>query len=103
MKCSLAAHPDLVSLPGDHETNAAISGTIGQTVVFDLPDDYYNAYVNRVQALTLGDMRKAATQLLHPEALTWVVVGDLGKIESSVRAFDYGDVQVLDADGKTLR
>lgn len=93
----------VLSLPGAHETNAAISSTIGQAVVFKLPDDYYNQYARRVQALTAEDLGKTAKQLLHPEALTWVIVGDLAKIESSVRELEYGEVKILDADGKLLR
>ena len=42
-------------------------------------------------------------QTLDPEALTWVVVGDLSKIEKPVRALKLGEVQVLDADGKRDR
>jgi hypothetical protein len=40
---------------------------------------------------------------LSPDALTWVIVGDLSKIEKPVRALNLGDVQVLDAEGKVLR
>jgi zinc protease len=99
-----AARNSLVlSLPGDHETNAAISSTIGQVVAFNLPDDYYNRYVSRVQALTPDAVEKTATQLLRPDALTWVIVGDLAKIEAQVRALDFGEVQVLDANGLPLR
>ena len=39
---------------------------------------------------------------LKPEALTWVVVGDLSKIEAGVRALNLGEVQVVDADGKPV-
>jgi zinc protease len=93
----------VLSLPGAHETNAAISSTIGQAVVFNLPDDFYSQYAKRVQSLTATDLDKTAKQLLHPEALTWVIVGDLSKMESSVRDLDYGEVKILDADGKLVR
>ncbi|HXG27971.1 MAG TPA: pitrilysin family protein [Nevskiales bacterium] len=101
----LAAAQDslVLSLPGDHETNAAIGGTLGQAVVFGLPDDYYNRYVSRVRALSTSDLKTAAQALLHPGALTWVVVGDLAKIETAVRELEFGPVQVLDADGRPLR
>ncbi len=41
-------------------------------------------------------------KLIHPDALTWVIVGDLSKIEKPVRALNFGDVTVLDVDGKVL-
>jgi nitrate reductase NapAB chaperone NapD len=34
--------------------------------------------------------------------MTWVVVGDLAKIEAKVRALNFGEVTVLDADGKVV-
>jgi hypothetical protein len=35
--------------------------------------------------------------------LTWVIVGDLSKIEKPVRALGLGEVHVMDADGKVVR
>jgi zinc protease len=46
---------------------------------------------------------QAAAAAIKPAALTWVIVGDLAKIESGVRALKLGDVKVLDADGKVVR
>jgi hypothetical protein len=40
--------------------------------------------------------------LVHPEALTWIVVGDLATIEANVRALDLGEVTVLDTDGRIV-
>ena len=40
---------------------------------------------------------------VHPEALTWIVVGDLSVIETNVRKLDIGEVKVLDTDGHVLR
>jgi hypothetical protein len=37
--------------------------------------------------------------VIHPDALTWVIVGDLRKIEAPVRALNLGEVHVIDADG----
>jgi hypothetical protein len=39
---------------------------------------------------------------VHPEALTWVIVGDLAKIEKGVRALNIGEVTILDVDGKVV-
>ena len=44
----------------------------------------------------------SAGKLVHPDALTWVVVGDLAKIEKPVRALNFGEVTMLDADGKVV-
>ena len=45
----------------------------------------------------------AANEVVRPDHLTWVIVGDLKKIEAPVRALNLGKVQVLDADGKPVK
>ena len=47
-------------------------------------------------------MRAAAQEIIKPDALTWVIVGDLSKIEQPVRALNLGAIQVVDADGKPV-
>ena len=41
--------------------------------------------------------------MIHPDALTWVIVGDLSKIEAPVRALNLGEVHVIDADGNPAK
>ena len=45
----------------------------------------------------------AAAKAIDANALTWVVVGDLSKIEAPIRAMDLGTVTVVDADGKPVK
>jgi hypothetical protein len=45
----------------------------------------------------------AAAKAIQPNATTWVIVGDLSKIEKPIRDLKLGDVKVIDADGKILR
>ena len=53
------------------------------------------------EALT-PEQVNAAARTLDANTLTWVVVGDLSKIEAGIRALDIGPVQVIDADGKPV-
>lgn len=89
-----------LKLPGQHETTSQVLGSIANTVVFDLPPNYYEEYVSQVRALKRNDMMQAAKTLIAPGQLTWVVVGDLEKIEKSVRDLKFGPVQVLDTEGR---
>jgi zinc protease len=68
-----------------------------------LPDTYLNEFVGKVGALTATDLQAAAGRLVHPDALTWVVVGDVAVIEGPIRKLGLGEVKVLDADGTVLR
>ncbi|HEY4555105.1 MAG TPA: pitrilysin family protein [Lysobacter sp.] len=89
------------SLPGAYETASAIAGTIAGNVRYDRPDDYVVRRVAEIQALTPAQVAESA-KAIDPNALTWVVVGDLKQIEQPVRALNLGPVQVLDADGKPV-
>ncbi|WP_306581137.1 hypothetical protein, partial [Dokdonella sp.] len=56
----------------------------------------------RLEAQTDDAVRAAAREVIHPEALTWFVVGDLKQIEEPVRKLAVGELKVLDADGKPM-
>jgi predicted Zn-dependent peptidase len=94
---------DVRALSGQYETNAAVSGAIGDIVRFGRPDDYVRTLRARLQAQTDAGVRQAAAQAFQPDSLTWVIVGDLSKIEAPIRELGLGSVQVLDADGNVLR
>jgi zinc protease len=91
-----------ISLPGNNETSTEIAGSYGEILIFGLKDSYWNDFVGDLTALTPAQVNAVAADLIHPEALTWVIVGDLAKIEKPVRALNFGEVTVLDTDGKPI-
>ncbi|MBB5207744.1 M16 family metallopeptidase [Chiayiivirga flava] len=93
---------NVLSLPGSYETAGAVMGAIGGIVRYGRPDNYVETLKERTEAVS-AEAVHAAAGLLKPDALTWVVVGDLSKIEQPVRDLKLGEVSVLDADGKPLR
>jgi predicted Zn-dependent peptidase len=94
---------DVRALSGQYETNAAVSGAIGDIVRFGRPDDYVRTLQSLLEAQTDAGVRQAAAQAFRPDSLTWIIVGDLSKIEAPIRELGLGSVQVLDADGNVLR
>ena len=91
------------ALPGNFESVGEVSAAVGHLIEFGLPEDYWNRYVPKVEALEPAQLKASAAKLVKPEQLTWIVVGDLSKIEAPVRALKLGEVRVLDSDGKQLR
>ena len=87
------------SLPGAFETASAVLGQVSSNLRYGRPDDYIVRYQARNEAMTPA-LAQAAARAIDPKALTWVIVGDLAKIEQPVRALDLGTVQVIDADGR---
>ena len=94
---------DVRELSGRYETNAAVAGAIAEMIIFGRPDDYVRTLKDRIEAQADDGVRAAAVEALAPARLTWVVIGDLAKIEQPVRDLKLGAVTVLDADGDTIR
>jgi zinc protease len=90
------------ALPGSYETGAAVLATLSDMVLYRRSDDYPQRRASRVEAITIEQLT-AAMRAIQPTALTWVVVGDLGKIEAPIRALKLGAIKVVDPDGRVLR
>jgi len=91
------------SLPGSFTTNGGFLGSMISSASYDLPFDYAETAAERVEAVTLADVHAAAKKIVDSSQLTWLVVGDLEKIEEQVRALGFGDIEVWDAFGNRLR
>lgn len=90
------------SMPGQYQTTSAVMGAMQSIVQYNRPDDYVQTLKSRIEAQTDASVEAAAKKIIQPDHLTWVIVGDLAKIEAPVRALKLGPVQVLDADGKPV-
>ncbi len=93
----------ILRLPGSWETMRAVMGSINEMVRFGLPDNYWDTYPRKIRQLNLQQIEKAAKEVLHPDKLVWVVVGDRKKIEAGIRELGYGEIHFIDADGNPVQ
>jgi predicted Zn-dependent peptidase len=91
------------ALPGSFETTGAVLGAMTGIVVYDRPDDYVQTLKARIEGVDRKAAEDALAAVIRPDALTWVIVGDLRKIEAPVRALNLGEVHVVDADGNPAK
>jgi len=98
----LLSKGEVLSLPGRFETNNAMVGYLQYVNRFGRPYDWITTMPAKYAALRTEAIT-ASAQLLHPDAMTWVIVGDLSKIEAKVRALKLGTVEIWDAEGHKLR
>ncbi|HVX05082.1 MAG TPA: pitrilysin family protein [Rhodanobacteraceae bacterium] len=94
---------DIRRMPGQYETSRAVLSAVAGIVTYDRPDDYVQTLKGRIEAQKDADVNAAAREVIHPGQLTWVIVGDLSKIEKPVRALNLGEVHVIDADGNPVK
>ncbi len=85
-----------LTLPGRWETQGAVLGSIGEVVRFGLDDDYWDRYPDQIRALDTDALATAAERYLHPDRLTWVVIGDWEKIGESVQALELGEIHLVE-------
>ena len=99
---SRAKDKSTLTLAGRWETANAVADSLEEMVRFGLPDDYWNSYPDKVRALSDSQISEAATDVVQPEGMVWVVVGDRAKIEEGIRSLGYGEIILMDADGNVL-
>ncbi|WP_226702627.1 M16 family metallopeptidase [Microbulbifer elongatus] len=77
------------------QTKVQLLSSIAWQLEKGLPPEYIAEYPQRVSALTKEQVEAAAKEFLAPEQFTWIVVGDLSKIQKEIEALDIGPVEVL--------
>ena len=81
--------------PGEFETAGDISAHLEELLVYKLPVDYFENYVQHIQAVTAPDVQRVARKHILPGQFAVVVVGDRKAIEAPIRALKLGTVNVM--------
>jgi predicted Zn-dependent peptidase len=55
--------------PERFQSIGTIARQLGDIVIYDLPLDYYNSYVQRILAVTAADVRRVASQYIDPNRM----------------------------------
>lgn len=89
----------ILSLPGQWETNSAVNQSIVNIVKYNLSDDYYQTYDSNVRNLSLDEVRSVSKKVVQPEKVNWFMVGDRAKIAENLDALGFDAIIEIDADG----
>jgi zinc protease len=82
--------------PANFETYRQIASNISSKIINNLPDNYFETYIERVNSVSLNDVNKIAIDCIHPEELITVLVGDSNKILAQINGDEFGELFVLD-------
>ena len=95
-----ARNSQMLSLPGQFDTNRALGASLANTFIYQLPLDYYSKLPAAYAQVSVADVQKVANSYLTPERLVVVAVGDRAKIGPQLEPLKLAPVEVRDADGR---
>ncbi len=76
--------------PRNFETADQIARAAAQLALYELPDDYFSQFAERVSAVDGGEVTRVAAQYLDPARMLTIVVGDRDRITAPLTALNLG-------------
>lgn len=88
-----------LTLAGQWETANSVANSLAEMVRYNLPENYWDEYPGMVRSLSDEQILDAAVDVIRPDNMVWVVVGDRAKVEEEIKALELGDIVLMDVDG----
>ena len=82
-------------LPGQFETLGALKSGVSGIVTYNRDLDYLNQLPQLLDEPSLMDVQEMTQTYIKPDQWTWLIVGDLDKIEEPIRNLNLGTVKVI--------
>ncbi len=78
----------LQGYPASFERPGQVISHLLQVVLFDLPNDYFNTVKGKIEEVSLEDVHRIGAELIRPDQLSVLVVGDRKEVEPGLRNLD---------------
>jgi len=92
----------ILKMPGRWETNSSVAGSLNEKVSFGLSDDYFKTYDAKIRGLTRDQLQQLGTQVIKPDQVVYIIVGDKSKILIGLKETGY-DIIEVDPDGNLVK
>src|SRR5688572_10663533 len=83
------------------ESPSTLLNNIITQKLYNLPDDYWDTFTQKIAAITTDDVQRVAKKYLDLNRLQIVAVGDASKIADVLK--QYGTVEIYDTEGKPVK
>ena len=90
------------SVPRTFETPGQIAAQLANAVLYKLPDNYFDTYIQNVEKVTVEDVKRVAENYLNPDQMLIVIVGDVTTIRSGLEKIGHGSAFLCDSDGRLV-
>ena len=87
--------------PAQFETYSQVSRQLATLVHYNLPDDYFNNYINKIEETTHEQIKNSALTYINNDRLKTVVVGDKNIVFEQLKIFNKEIIE-LNKDGKII-
>ena len=77
------------------ETTGQVAARMTELQVYDLPDDYFQSYRDRIRDVTPEAALIAGRQVINPQELVIVVAGDAESVRGPLEELELGPVEVV--------
>lgn len=84
------------------ETPAQIAGSLQNIVLYGLPERYYETYLQKINDVTLDEVKRACGKYFDSSRMAVVVVGDMKTTKEGIENLKLGEVTLCDVDGNKL-
>jgi zinc protease len=93
----------ILGFPSRFETTFGVAGQVAVLVADELPDDEFEHYQPRIEALSKADVDRVARRYITPDRMIVLVVGDRARIEGPLKSLPWArDIHHLDTGGHLL-
>ncbi len=93
---SFAKSSIIRKFPLNFETFRQVASHIIGKVIYDLPDDYYDKYINNINSVSIDEVNEAAAKNIFPDSAMTVLVGDKDKLLAQLKDDNFGEIKVVD-------
>jgi zinc protease len=100
---SFAKERLILGFPGRFETTFGVAGQVAVLIADELPDDEFERYQPRIEALSKADVDRVAKAYITPDRMVVLIVGDRAKVEGPIKTLPWArEIRHLDTAGHVL-
>lgn len=100
---SVAKSAEMSVFPQSFETPSSIASSLAQLAVYELPDDYYQHFLQNLGETTPDAVAQAMSQVVAPARLRVLIVGDRAAVSTKLKEAQFETIEYLDTDGHLLQ
>lgn len=87
-----------LGFPRNFQTVSRIADELSEMVLYNLPKDYFNNYIDNILSVSKDQIMDAAEKYIVPGEFKIIVVGDREAIEAGIRKLNLGEIKILEIE-----